>query len=513
MMKTFKLRAITTALAGAYLLGFGAHAFADSTDDLINALIAKGVLSEEEGALMVKGRELEKDAKLKKPELKFKDGMTIETPDGKHSISLTGRLHADYRNFTNYDSSNTGANTGAASDTFDIRRARLGFKGKVYENYEFEVSADLASPTNSTQPGGTTSVLDVAFLNINYFKQAQLRLGQFKMPMNLEKVTSSNYTDFMERSYVNQFAPNEDRGVMLWGVPKDGFTYALALSNGEGKNRNEKDSRVDGLEYLARGTVNFAQLMDNKEAVFHLGAAFSTTDLSKTSTANAAIGGDTNFLAGANTVRTEGRGVNIFAFPTLASINNVDNSIERQRTALEGVAAYGPVKLQTEYMKTNFNGNLTAAKSFDVDVNTWYAEALWMITGEKYADMYKDGAFGAIKPKNNFEVGKEGLGAWEIGLRYSKFDASDFNSPLFVGASATAGNTPTVVITGVTTAISASASTFKADAWTAGIKFVPNPNTRFLINYIRTSFDTPITIAGKPEDKESAITMRAQFNF
>ena len=184
----------------------------------------------------------------------------------------------------------------------------------------------------------------------------------------------------------------------------------------------------------------------------------------------------------------------------------VDTAIERQRTALEGVAAYGPVKLQTEYMKTNFNGNLTAAKSFDVDVNTWYAEALWMITGEKYADMYKDGAFGAIKPKNNFEVGKDGMGAWEIGLRYSKFDASDFNSPLFVGAAATPAN-------GVASAVSTTASTFKADAWTAGIKFVPNPNTRFLINYIRTSFDKPITIAGKPEDSENAITMRAQYNF
>ena len=484
-------------------MGFGANAFADSTDDLLNALIAKGVLTEEEGQLLVKGRELEKEAKLKKPELKFKDGMTIETPDGKHSISLNGRLHADYRNFTNYDSSNTGVNTAAASDTFDIRRARIGLKGKLYENYEFEVSADLASPTNSTQPGGTNSVLDVAFLNINYFKQAQLRLGQFKMPMNLEKVTSSNYTDFMERSYVNQFAPNEDRGVMLWGIPKDGFTYALALSNGEGKNRNEKDSRVDSMEYLARGTVNFAQLMDNKDAVYHIGAAFSTTDLSKTSSNTTS---DTNFLAGSNAVRTEGRGVNFFTFPTMVGIANVDTAIERQRAALEGVVAYGPVKLQTEYMKTNFNGNLTATKSFDVDVNTWYAEALWMITGEKYADMYKDGTFGAIKPKNNFEMGKDGMGAWELGLRYSKFDASDFNSPLFVGAAATAAN-------GIASAVSTTANTFKADAWTAGIKFVPNPNTRFLINYIRTSFDTPITIAGKPEDSENAITMRAQYNF
>lgn len=501
----FKLnKLVVTTLASTILLGFGSHAFADSTDDLINALIAKGVLSEEEGALMVKGRELEKDAKMKKPDLKFKDGMTIETPDGKHSISLNGRLHADYRNF-NYNESDKGSNSAAGSDTFDIRRARIGLKGKLYENYEFEVSADLAGPSN----GNTSSVLDVAFLNINYFKQAQLRFGQFKMPMNIEKMTSANYTDFMERSYVNQFSPNEDRGVMLWGIPKDGFTYALAVSAGEGKNRNEKDSRVDDVEYLARGTVNFAQLMDNKDAIFHLGAAFSSTDISKTSSKNgdttATSGFDTtNFLAGSNGVRTEGRGATFFTFPTLLSVANVDNSIQRERTALEGIAAYGPVKLQAEWMKTNFQADLTTTRKFDADVNTWYAEALWLITGEKYADFYKEGAFGAIKPKNNFELGKEGMGAWEFGVRYSKFDASDFNNAFFKGAANT---------NGVAIPISATASTYEADAWTAGIKFVPNPNTRFLINYVRTSFDTPITVAGKPEDNEKAITVRAQYNF
>lgn len=490
---------VLSALAVTSLLSFSTNVLADSTDDIINALIAKGVLTEDEGALLQKGREQEKEAKSHKPELKFKDGMTIETADGKHSISLNGRLHADYRNFTGYSESNKGANTAGVADGFDIRRARIGLKGKLYENYEFEVSADLAGPTN----GNTSSVLDIAYLNVNYWKPLQFRVGQFKMPMNLEKLTSSNNIDFLERSYVNAMSPNEDRGAMIWGIPKDGFTYALAASNGEGKNRNEKDSRVDGMEYMARGTVNFAQLMDNKDAIFHLGAAYSTTDLSKTSSNTT---NDTNFLAGSNNLRTEGRGATFFTFPSIVGVAGVDNKIERTRTALEGIAAYGPVKFQTEWMKTNYQGDLTATKKFDKDVNAWYAEALWLITGEKYADFYKDGAFGAIKPKNNFEPGKEGMGAWELGLRYSSFDASDFNSPLFVGAAATAAN-------GVATAISTTGSTFEADAWTAGIKFVPNPNVRFMLNYVRTDFDTPVTIAGQKESKENAITMRAQYMF
>lgn len=58
-----------------------------------------------------------------------------------------------------------------------------------------------------------------------------------------------------------------------------------------------------------------------------------------------------------------------------------------------------------------------------------------------------------------------------------------------------------------------------ADAWTVGVKWIDNPNTRFLLNYIRTNFDNTITVTpsapGTPTqtDKESAITFRGQFDF
>lgn len=53
----FKLRNLVAAtLAGSMLMGFGANAMADSTTDIVNALVSKGVLTEEEGALLTKGR-------------------------------------------------------------------------------------------------------------------------------------------------------------------------------------------------------------------------------------------------------------------------------------------------------------------------------------------------------------------------------------------------------------------------------------------------------------------------
>ncbi len=519
----FKLHKLVVAtLAGSFLLGFGANAMADSTDDILNALIAKGVLTEEEGALLVKGRELEKDTKTKKPELIFKDGMTIATPDGKHSISLGGRIHADYRNFDHGNNENKVSPTGVGigntpneSDTFDVRRARIELKGKFYEYYDFQLSGDFAGQTN----GNTGATLDQAWVNIGYYKPIQVKIGQFKVPLSMERKMSSNALDFMERSLHDTLGSYEDRGAMIWGIPKDGLTYALAVVNGEGnKNRNDADSRVSEPELQLNGTVNFAQLMENKDAVYHVGLGFSDTDISKnnnasgtgaaqTATTVASPAADNTFwFAGSNQARTEGRGLNFLRMPGLISANGVDNDVNRKRYAVEGAVALGPVKVTAEWLRNSFSGDLTATQCFDADVDAWYASAMWNITGEKFADFYKEGIFTAVKPTNNFDFGKGG-GLWQVGVRYSHFDASDFNNSTFVGT--------TVVnnVNRIAVNTAASTNTFEADAFTLGLNFAPTPNTRFMLNYIETRFDTPIIVEGSLEDKERAITTRAQFNF
>ncbi len=500
---------VATTLTGLSLLGFGASAMADSTDDILNALIAKGVLTEEEGALLLKGRELEKESKTKKPELVFKDGMTIATPDGKHSISLGGRIHADYRNFNHgKNEDRTNGNTANESDTFDVRRARIELKGKFYEYYDFQLSGDFAGQTN----GNTGATLDQAWVNIGYYKPIQVKIGQFKVPLSMERKMSSNALDFMERSLHDTLGSYEDRGAMIWGVPKDGLTYALAVVNGEGnKNRNDADSRVSKPEFQLNGTVNFAQLMENKDAVYHVGLGFSDTDISKnnnatgTGLAGSSAADNTFWFAGTNQARTEGRGLNFLRMPGLISANGVDNDVNRKRYAVEGAVALGPVKFNAEWLRNSFSGDLTPTRNFDADVDAWYASALWNITGEKFADFYKEGVFTAVKPKNNFDFGKGG-GLWQVGVRYSHFDANDFKNAIF--SSAAGGGTANNV-----SKTSTDNSTFEADAITLGLNFAPTPNTRFMINYIETRFDTPILVEGSKEDKERAITTRAQFNF
>ncbi len=485
-MQNIKLRGICAAVSGAILLGFGANAMADSTDDILNALIAKGVLTEEEGALIMRGRTGEKEAAEEKKKsaisAKYKDGIVLESGDGKNSLAVNGRLHFDSRTY-DYNDSNSGAVAPGAngSDTFDVRRARLGTKFKFGDYYSGEIVF------NGT---GGAPVLDVGYLNVAWWKPVQFRFGQFKMPFSLEQLTSSNNIDFVERSFVDAYIPAKEIGSMVHGSPIKGVTYGLALSNGNGQNGTETDVSVDSKDVIGRVTANLAEIMDNKNMVLHAGLAYAKGDVSK-SDGEAAFGGDR---------RTEARGVTFFDAPNIAPIANVSNAIDRSRLGLEGAAAYGPFKFQTQWLKAGFDYKATATQSVDEDINTWYAQALWTITGETWAERYKDGAFGALKPKTDFDPATLKGGAWEIGARYSKFDASDFSKP-------------NAALTGL------AAGYAKADTWTTGIKFVPNAHVKFMLDYMTTEFNdavggaTGILVNGDRETKEKALLFRTQLMF
>jgi phosphate-selective porin OprO and OprP len=91
-------------------------------------------------------------------------------------------------------------------------------------------------------------------------------------------------------------------------------------------------------------------------------------------------------------------------------------------------------------------------------------------------------------------LGSSGLGAWEVGFRYSKIDANDFEP-------------------NITTTLTAT----KVDAYTAGIKWIIDPNTRVLFNYIFTDYGRKIAVAAvngtNSSDHEGAVNVRAQFDF
>ncbi len=478
---------LAVAVSGAVLLMTGQFALADSTTDIVDALVSKGVLTEEEGKLISKGHETKKKAE---GNIGFKNGFKINSGDGKSNFSVSGRIQADYRYFDTPEANPTGATTSPAADTFDIRRAYLGVKGTFRNFINYEATLDGA---------GSAAYLKYYWLEAAFNDAIKVRVGQFKPSFGLEQNTSSRFIDMTERDWVATIAPGVSKGIMIHGSPFTGVNYGIAYNNGSALTYMADSSQKaadtytngDGKQISANVRVNIAEIIGNKEAIYHLGGSIaSDTDAPKGSDAALAF-------------RTNARGTSFFN----TQANAFANTIDIERRGLEGIVAYGPVKLQAEYAGMTFNGTGVNASN-GKDIDAYYVNASYMLTGETYASAYKGGIMDRMSPKNDYlGLGSSGWGAWELGVRYSRFDAKDFNdadtTSLFSAPGAASNN---------------------VHSYTAGIKWITDPNTRFMLDYVYTDFNKSITgfvsesksaanTGGLTYSNEKAVNFRAQFDF
>ncbi len=472
----------------ATLLLSSLTAYADNTDDLILALINKGVLTEEEGVpLLINQSPINESTTRTKAKVKsevtisYADGISFQTANQASLVALNGRVQFDNRYYGGKDAQNI--------DTFDIRRAYLTLRGKIHKDYDFNVTADFTQQNNQ---------LDQAYFGVNWFDQAKLKVGQFDMPFGLEHLTSDLFLEFQERSFNDYLTPGKERGVMVHGAPVKVY-YGLAASTGRGKNANNQDGQVEDLDLIARVSTNLADVFSINDAVYHIGVDYSNGDVSP----NQATGSSQLTAGGfvATSLTTEGRGIKFF---TPGKFSNVitDNAIERTRYGLEGAYANGPFKIQSEGFKQNYFGVNNANAPFEKNLSAWYISVYWMLTGENLAATYQpNGTWGRVTPKHNFSPTSLGAGAWGIGLRYSEFNADDFD----------VGNGPGEITIG--------SSTTHAQAWTAGLRWLLTSQTHLVANYVTTHFDQPIDVKNNAgmkiasTNRENALTVRAQIDF
>jgi phosphate-selective porin OprO/OprP len=405
----------------------------------------------------------------------------------------------------------------------------LGVKGKFAKYFNYEVVGNL--------PG--TATIDVAFLDFAKYDQMQLRVGKFKQPYGLEQLTSSNNIDFLERSYVDQTAPGKRLGAMVFGEPKPGITYAGSIFQ---MNDVENDVKSEDLSFAGRGTLNFAELMGNKDAIYHVGLAGYDTSSSIRPTSSSQSSGSNTTAGTFFSYRTPGRGLsNIFRAQiqgdTLTTTGTVQSAIsdatadiDTKGYGLEAIAAYNSFKVQGEYTRGDAQANYkNGTGRMSLDNEAYYAEALWLLTGEKYSGSYKKGVFSSIKPMKEFDLDNfSGLGAWELGLRYEAFDVSDSarsGSGLANGSrvqgTLNCNGTSSSSSNAASTSIAASGCKAGAHTYTAGIKWILNPNVMVKAAYSRTTYDDAwahydlgsSAVNGGRMKHEDIISIRSQFTF
>ena len=394
------------------LAGLPLASFADSTEDLVNALVTKGVLTEEEGALLTKNRTKEKksEAKVKMD----KKGIQISSSDDAFSMQIGGRLHATntYHSDESYKTSSGGFSDDPVDGT-EIRRARIYIKGKLYKKFGYMAEVDWA--------GDNTSVKDF-FGTYEPNKNWEFTYGVQKHAFSQEIQESSNDIMYAERSFVSALSvPYFDRAVGVnlkamgetWNIQGgfygDGIRGATdaTTSSGSSTGTDNYPERNEGKGFAIRGTWN--PILE-KDRMIMLGANYGYRKISDDGTINS------------NSSPAFGYRTTNFSNHRLINSGNIAGFNDFQMGILEFSAMNGPFSFQSEFSKGTVNRDDGRP---DYDVSAYYVQAGWTLTGETRDYKATDGEFKRLKPAKNFDPDKGTWGAWELALRHDGIDLND----------------------------------------------------------------------------------------
>lgn len=425
-------------------------------------------------------------------------GVVLEDPKGRWRLQPSVKVQADYRSF---------APDYTSADGFLIRRARLGLGGTFFGDYTVYLEEDFANQNTNPSVSNPTPITTYAYAEYGGNPALHLRVGQFKPYFGFENTVQDMNVDFLERGLEQSLLSNltYDRGLMLFGAPPvHGLYYSVALTNGTGQGvdrpqGNLQETEAGGHELTVRLAENFAALLGRDDTLLHLGTSAKR---------GAAVNSAANPYRAA-TVQTEARGLNFFIPATFngAGASPSVSNIERTLANVETILAQGPFKLQAEYTQARYDGTSAAPgqpADFSRLLKAGYVEAGWNLTGEHYADFYRDSVLGRPVPTVNFDPAQGHWGLWELDTRYSWFNGTEFAAanPLNTGRPGTSASYPQIT-----------QGTDAAHAYTAGLKWMPNPNARVLLNWVRTNFRTPVTVNGHATDYENALETRFQLDF
>ncbi len=364
--------------------------------------------------------------------------LRIEEPDMVFRVG--GRLHGDAAFF---DDDQTEFDSDAR-----LRRARIYLSGRIEDVFRFKIDREL-TPSRSQWRNLWVQYKPTARIGI--------KAGNFVAPFGLEQIMTSNYLTFMEGSMSGAIAPGFQTGALLETNGRfskrkslNRWTYALAAVVPPLGERSDDRHRSEHWSVVTRAT--YAPIA-RKRTVLHLGGAAEFRDL---------LGDGTYAIR----TRTEtGFGRRIIGTDFLTDVDSVVSA------GAEAAAMFGPVLLQGEY----HHSFIQRSGGFeDASLGGGYAQASWVLTGERHAYSLTRATFGGVRPKSKW-------GAFELAARFSVLDLEDG------------------VVDGG-----------EAETITAGANWYIRENLRLMFNYVRVNArqeDTGIS------DDPQIFQLRAQLHF
>ncbi len=217
-------------------------------------------------------------AKAEDPKLSYKmgRGFSIESPDDNFKITIGGYVQPRFTYLKREKNSYT--------DGFNIQRGKITLDGNVLsKNLKYGFAMNLATRSAATKTtvcktaactgsSGTTSVvsgestaglatLDDYFVDWVPSDAIGIKVGQFKVPFEMQELTSDTKLQFVDRSLSNNFFDFvRDIGMNLHGRLLDNkFGYNLFIFNGQGQNNtNSLQGMMTGarVDYSLLGTYD-----------------------------------------------------------------------------------------------------------------------------------------------------------------------------------------------------------------------------------------------------------------
>ena len=193
--------------------------------------------------------ELMGDHIVDRGDIKFRPGKGVEinSADDKFQLRIRVRVQMLY---TYVHDENLGTNEGdepeANLNDFRLRRARFVFQGYAFGKHnQYKLEIDPLRKDNV--------VLDY-YLDFTKNRDIQVRVGQYKISSNRQRVISSGNLQMVDRSQVNsEFSLDRDMSVDIRSrdfLGKNKMRYVLGISSGNGLNNPQfKDF---SMVYLAR---------------------------------------------------------------------------------------------------------------------------------------------------------------------------------------------------------------------------------------------------------------------
>lgn len=301
-------------------------------------------------------------------------GFRVRSEDRDFRMTLGGRVHLDS---AWYDDDIT-----PLEDDVIWRRVRPRVDLEYGDNWRLRVDYDF---------GDVSDGLKNAWVQYDFAKRWDVRVGSQVVPFGIEETMSSNDLMFMERPLATMLAPGMLTGALVRGHSKN-MSYSFgAFGNGV---EDEDRRKIDGRSLTTRLT---AAPVRKRRQVVHVGisAEYRKADSNE----------DARFRSRPESDATDRRLVDT------RTLEGIDDLVS---IGTEVAWAWRSTLLQGEYLLSRVGRETEST----VDLGGWYVAASYLPTGERRPYIRHIGSFGEIDPRHAW-------GAIELRLRYGELDLED----------------------------------------------------------------------------------------